>query len=360
MTKKEGKKTDKDSPGKDIRHTLFRMSLLGICLLSLVILVSYIITLRPLINTLTMITIIFICLFFYRFSRDQNRYGFARIGLFIMFTFLYVPFGFFTSPGSISSMPYYILFIIFMETLLAVNRWEYAFPLSVMGLHILLLHMELRMPGRFIPFDSESHRILDLSINYTIVAIFMMGITVFVMERYNRHSKMLRSLSITDKLTGLYNRLYLEEEGVKELHRCERTGENLSLMFLDLNNFKRINDHLGHQEGDRVLQEVARIIKENTRDYDLAARIGGDEFVILLPSTTGEMADRQIRRLDDAFRNYSRRYEEMEFSVSFGIAESRDSMTFYELMNLADKRLYRHKARVKKEGEGTLFGTDEP
>ena len=333
----------------DIRYALFRYSLLAICLFSLVVLSSYIVTRRPWINVATMVTIIVLSLIFYRVSRNPNRYTPARLFLFILFTFFYLPFGFFTSPGSVSSMPGYIFFIIFMETILAVNKWEYAFPLISTAVNILLLRSELLCPDLFIPFESERQRILDLSINSTMVSFFIIFVTVFVMRKYQAHSNTLRRMSITDNLTGLYNRFYLEEEGRKEMNRSKRKSDPMTVMFIDLNNFKKINDSLGHQEGDKVLKDIGRIIRANTRDYDVPARFGGDEFVIILPSSTGETASRQIQRLDGEFSGYSGKYEKEQFSVSFGAADSDEVNTFSELLKLADKRLYLHK-KEKKAG----------
>ncbi|MBN2625144.1 MAG: GGDEF domain-containing protein [Spirochaetales bacterium] len=332
---------------RDIRYTLFRMSLLGMCLISLVILLSYLITKRPLVNTITMVTIILLCLIMYRFSCNPDRYAFSRISLYVLFTFIYVPFGFFTSPGSNSSMPYYILFIIFLETFLAVNPWEYLFPLSVMIIQIVLLRLELALPGSFEPFESAEQRMIDLSINYTIAALFIVGIIVFVMRKYDEYSTNLHRVSVTDKLTGLYNRLYLEEWGEAEMSRSLRTGEPLTVIFIDLNNFKRINDTFGHHEGDRVLKDIGGIIRRCSRNYDVCARIGGDEFIILLPATSREAAQAQVSRLDGAFAEYSHKYREQRFSASFGLADSREEKAFSSLLKKADQRLYIDKEERK-------------
>lgn len=95
----------------------------------------------------------------------------------------------------------------------------------------------------------------------------------------------LRLLSITDPLTGVYNRRFLQETLLKELYRAERHGEPFSLIMLDLDHFKRINDSYGHEAGDRVLRHLVALIKKRIRSSDCLARWGGEEFMLLLPHT---------------------------------------------------------------------------
>ena len=331
----------------DIRYTLFRLTLKGISLLSLIVLVSHFITRRPLINKLTMVGIIILCGIWFLLSRNPQRYTLARLSFFTLFTFIYIPFGYFTSPGSNSSMPYYIMLIIAMLTIFAVNWWEYFFPVAVVIIQLVLLRVEMLMPERFEAFASEGNRIVDLGINYTIVSIFLGIILVYVMRKYHAHNDVLLNRSLTDNLTGLYNMRYLEEHAEIELDRSRRMNDHISLMFIDLNNFKSINDTLGHSEGDKVLVELSEIIRDNTRKSDIAARYGGDEFVIFLPSTWKDEAMGQIIRLDKAFTDYSRKYSDCGFSVSFGLADNSEG-DFSEMLKLADKRLYINKTEKKK------------
>jgi len=100
------------------------------------------------------------------------------------------------------------------------------------------------------------------------------------------HSDLLRNLAMVDSLTGLYNRRFAEQRLAAEVARSERKGHPLTILTLDLNNFKEINDTHGHPAGDLVLQEFAARLNNVIRGGDLAVRLGGDEFLVLLPECT--------------------------------------------------------------------------
>jgi GGDEF domain-containing protein len=101
-----------------------------------------------------------------------------------------------------------------------------------------------------------------------------------------RELSALRVNAITDPLTGLYNRRFLYDHLQREMSRAERTGGVVSLMMMDLQGFKTINDRLGHPVGDTVLVKTAKVIRDSLRAVDAGCRYGGDEFVAVLPNTT--------------------------------------------------------------------------
>jgi diguanylate cyclase (GGDEF)-like protein len=151
-----------------------------------------------------------------------------------------------------------------------------------------------------------------------------------------------QQLSITDPLTGLLNRRYIEERLAEEINRSQRSGEPLSLLMLDVDEFKSYNDRFGHPAGDEALRIVGRILKENLRGADVAARYGGEEFSVLLPATSGEEAAAIAERI-------RRHAEETKFpkrrvTLSIGISSlSADVDTSKKLIDAADKALYQAK-----------------
>jgi diguanylate cyclase (GGDEF)-like protein len=145
-----------------------------------------------------------------------------------------------------------------------------------------------------------------------------------------------------DTLTGLPNRRAFEERLPVELSRFSRSGRPLSLVLLDLDGFKGVNDRLGHPAGDEVLRDVAAILR-NSRMTDDCFRIGGDEFAILMPGTTAEEAGIGARRLAEAMR--SANIGDGEIGVSFGIATSED-LDGQALVAAADQELLAAKNRL--------------
>jgi len=144
-----------------------------------------------------------------------------------------------------------------------------------------------------------------------------------------------------DPLTGLYNRRSFESFHRQEVAKCKRYGAPLSLILMDLDHFKNVNDEYGHQAGDQVLSSVAEILREAIREADLAARWGGEEMAVLLPETDGEGADVVAEKL-------RRRIADHPFpavgqvTASFGVATMTGEPV--DLVAAADKALYRSKA----------------
>jgi len=150
-----------------------------------------------------------------------------------------------------------------------------------------------------------------------------------------------------DRLTGLYNRQYLEDYASQAMDRIKRHKTQLILIFIDIDNFKYVNDTFGHEDGDKVLQEVSKIFKDSFRKYDVVVRYGGDEFVVFLEERQYDEA--LIKSLLD---NITKRIEvslaKFKISASYGCAIApQEAQTLKELLPLADERMYAHK-RAKK------------
>ena len=159
-------------------------------------------------------------------------------------------------------------------------------------------------------------------------------------------------LAYTDGLTGLYNRRYLLEQLEREFARANRNESSLSLIMIDLDGLKDINDRFGHNEGDHILQELGRLTKLNTRASDVAARWGGDEFVVLAPDTVAKSAHRIAERIRAKVELYKPtiRGKQPTITVSVGVAtypEHAGSLT--ELIKRADEAMYNAKGLGKNQ-----------
>jgi diguanylate cyclase (GGDEF)-like protein len=160
-----------------------------------------------------------------------------------------------------------------------------------------------------------------------------------------------RKLAETDALTGLYNQRYFHETLRREVLRAQRYDRNLALMVFDVDDFKGINDKIGHLAGDRVLAQAADRLREAVRSVDIACRIGGDEFAVILPESRAGDADQLYRRLQSSMRGTALGPDHDRLRISAGIAELQHGDTAAGLFERADAALYRAKDQGKDRAD---------
>jgi len=155
-----------------------------------------------------------------------------------------------------------------------------------------------------------------------------------------------------DVLTKLFNRKMLDLKLNAAVDRYETTGENFSMMFVDLDNFKMVNDTMGHEEGDEVLRLIAKFLKQYVRKNDDIFRYGGDEFVILLYSITEENAQKITQKLEDLFdlSDIKKRYS---IGLSIGVGQY-EGQSIYDFFKQTDKKMY----TKKRENKLNFYGND--
>lgn len=184
---------------------------------------------------------------------------------------------------------------------------------------------------------------LPLLVAYPIIV----GVTTYrLARRVREQNRLLAALSRTDGLTGLLNRTHWLEVVSNELKRHWRTDAPVSLLMLDIDNFKNVNDQFGHLVGDEALRNIATIMSETLRDPDTPGRYGGEEFGVVLPDTNSEgacvIAERIRRSIEEAV---VARKPEVRCTVSIGVAEaSADLSDSRQWIERADRALYRAKA----------------
>jgi len=159
-------------------------------------------------------------------------------------------------------------------------------------------------------------------------------------------NKKLEKISVTDELTKLYNRRHFFDIIENEINRAKRMNYKITLLSIDINNFKKVNDTYGHLEGDELLKKLANIITQNIRDgLDIAFRFGGDEFTILLSDCSKNKALTIAKRIDEKFKKSTD-----IASLAYGVEE----LDIYNpdikyVLKEADKKMYSHKAKIKEE-----------
>ncbi|HFC54452.1 MAG TPA: GGDEF domain-containing protein [Gammaproteobacteria bacterium] len=224
--------------------------------------------------------------------------------------------------------------------------------------HVLLMRVDAR------EYAENNSALLMTALATTLAGILFAVLIAYSIYRVNLESmtqerdrlereveartEEIKRLSNTDPLTGLSSRRYLEEQMAVEFKRAVRYNHSLSLLMVDLDHFKKINDTLGHLAGDRVLSEVGRRLAKAVRETDFIGRYGGEEFVVILPETTASDATQLAEKMRELIAERPVFFEgrPIDVTASIGVAELTSSMTNYEeVFKGADRALY-----ISKEG----------
>jgi len=279
----------------------------------------------------------------------QRRIFAANLTIFILLATTY-PMTLFTGGINSSTIIWFSMYpamIVFTTNIKNAAIW---FILSILSLTSFYFLKDIEINKFLIGSTPRIERYMDL----LMLALSLFSI-IYSVDRSNKNilkklettQSKLEILATTDPLTGLYNRRFFEERAEIEIKRSIRYNKNLTLLMLDLDFFKKINDKYGHKAGDYVLKEVSTIFKKNLRDIDLIGRYGGEEFIMLFPESdkvTTYIAAERIRK-DIEYAYFIFNNNVLNITISIGLtqiiyneAESLDSLT-----HRADEALYKSK-----------------
>jgi diguanylate cyclase (GGDEF)-like protein/PAS domain S-box-containing protein len=194
-------------------------------------------------------------------------------------------------------------------------------------------------------------RVIDVSLNVSAIRdkdgniVYSRSIWHDITAR-KEYEETIRALSITDQLTGLYNRRGFITLAEQQLRVADRTGNGIVLLFADLDGLKHINDKLGHKFGDEAIVEVAKVLQEVFRKMDIIARMGGDEFAVLAPDASLEYSHMINKRLQDQMEIHNARADRaFTLSLSIGMVyhDPSASSSLDDLIRRADSLMYEQK-----------------
>ncbi len=199
-----------------------------------------------------------------------------------------------------------------------------------------------QIANRHAPIRVESGTDYRLVVQIVVVFSVMLLTSLFWIGRLRRLNEQLQVKSQTDPLTGLANRAALDRRFARALAQARRYDRPLSIVMLDIDHFKSINDEFGHQMGDRVLKEFADMLVSGLRGSDAVGRWGGEEFLLLCPETSSQQAAAFAERLCEQSRALSFSTGQTQ-TLSAGVAELNATDTVDSLLRRADAALYRAK-----------------
>lgn len=231
-----------------------------------------------------------------------------------------------------------------------------------MGAILTILALVLPTAVEFLLQDNVPERLMGLAaVLYVIAAYRSLRITDDFVQNFHSLSSELQgakeraeTLARTDFLTGMNNRRSFYDLCETSFRVARRHGQNLAVILLDIDQFKSINDAHGHAVGDEVLKSLSRIVAETCRDSDVAGRIGGEEFAILLPHTDAENALELAERLREQMEESVVHLDQgdVRFTASFGVAQMDTACDSVEaLVATADRAMY----KAKRRGRNTVF-----
>lgn len=213
----------------------------------------------------------------------------------------------------------------------------------------------------FNPLDDHWYQMQDKALHWPNGNVVMCSIAVDISElkatqnqlaeahaELALKNKQLESLSVTDRLTGCFNRLKLDDVFAQEVARRQRTERPFSVIIFDLDNFKGINDRYGHSVGDEVLKTSASLVRENIRKTDVLGRWGGEEFMVICPETPLDGAQNLAESLRKLLESHPIQNADA-VTASFGVAEHKPGESGTDLLRRADKALYAAKNQGRNQ-----------
>lgn len=222
---------------------------------------------------------------------------------------------------------------------------------------VAFVALEYHFPHIVIPYASRMEQYSDLAFGIsmsfmvnTILIYTVMGHYTRVSDEKTRLVHRLEYLSLTDSLTGLYNRRYLSAAIDEEMRRAHDTGSQLALCILDIDHFKKINDTYGHEYGDEVLFNIAQIMNASLTEDEIFGRYGGEEFVVLFPGKTPAKALPKVQALCNHVKTHAWSHGQ-PVTMSAGLSSYVRGISYSDFIDAADQNLY----RAKREGRDRII-----
>jgi diguanylate cyclase (GGDEF)-like protein len=333
----------------DIKLKLFRSLLAIACVASFLISILNVINHLPIISVIISLIATVLCLILFILSKQNRNNLIIQIFYFTFFNVIFIPLGWLNSPGSNSAMPFYAILAITLSIAFIERLWRFVFPIISLLEVLILIQYERYHPSAMATYTNTYSRYYDLSLSFIVISIILFIVFWTINKIIEKERQMLYDLSVTDQLTKLYNRRFLIDSLEVHINLVHRNKGKFTILIIDINNFKTLNDLYGHIEGDKVLKYIGNLLINSSRNYDICGRYGGDEFLVIMPETTCQEATEFAERILVFFNEFAEKYSKTNLSFSYGVSEG-IGVDIDEFVTKADENLYNMKSKTKALG----------
>jgi len=295
-----------------------------------------------------------IYLILYIISLKYRKFYFPAVMAYGVALFGYTPLFWLRDGGMTGGFPYFLIIFGILTAIVFTGKWRAFFLIGEVVVVSFLVMIERLNPRAITHCPSSQCVFYNHFWGFILSLLVVIIVALFYMEKFEvAHEKLkeytvrLEELSRRDPLTGLYNRRELMDRLNFLIKVFSRNQAHLSIILIDLDNFKKANDNFGHAFGDRVLQQISREWSKLLREGDIIGRWGGDEFLVILPHADAQGARSVAERLREKVKEISEMYSpDLNISLSAGIVQvnfQREYIDLEALLEKADEALYKGK-----------------
>lgn len=327
-----------------IEHRLFNAFSLIIFFSSILLAIINLIIKLPVISVLALLAWGLLMAFCFYMSRKKKAFQMPVLTSAAAMLFI-APVLWIYNGGSTGGSQYFLIFIGILAAIVNNSRLRYYLLLIFILLLSGLISIEYLYPESISYFTSPGQRFISVLLGFnlsalTIVLLFAVFADGYRLEqqRVKQYAQNMEEIAITDGLTGLYNHRFVRQRLEEEISKARRYKRKLSVIMLDIDHFKKLNDTQGHQYGDYVLKRIAEILQQSVRNTDTIGRYGGEEFIIICSETGLAEAYRLANRLRAEIER-SQFKRQVQVTISGGVAELHEE-DIQQLVEKADRCLY--------------------
>ena len=337
-----------------IHHQLFRITLLYCIGVAVISMAGNLVAGLPINLNIKWLVLLICSLLALALRHKVRQETSLHTAFFLLLILYFTPRGFIESGGSANNGLGYVMLAAVLIGYIFQGRRRVVLFLLLMAVFQGLLVLEYCYPhyiGQHEPFAIFMDRIIQTPI---ILGSMFLAVRHYT-QAYEKTHHQLEQVMITDKLTDLYNRSKIEEVLAVEMERYRRSGSLFSIIMIDVDHFKVINDTYGHPVGDEVLARFSQLLKSNVRQLDTTGRWGGEEFMVILPETALHQAGQVGEKIRRAIEK-NLQVNDRQVTVSAGVAAVQPSDTVPTLVRRADQALY----QAKDAGRNQVMPPLEP